>query len=561
MEEEKNFAELVDESMNIPDQGRIFTGIVVRVDKEDVFIDFGSKSEGVAPTDEFYGKSGELEVEVGDEVEVLLEKYDHGLPRLSKRKAGLLKENKAIQEKFDSGELIEVKVLQKVKGGFIADIGGQTEIRAFLPASQLDIRPQSDLDKFVGEKLDVRIIKYTNRDIVVSRRVFLEEQREALKKETLSKLEEGMVIQGKVVNIINQGVFVDIGGLEGFIPISELSWGRIHHPSDVVSADQEISTKILNIQGEGKVTLSLKAVTPDPWDLVNDKYKPGTQVKGKVVSLMDFGVFVELEPGIEGLVHVSEITWTKRFRHPKEVVDSGSIVDTIVIDVNSENRRMSLSIKQIEPSPWQLFKNENPPKSVMKGKIRNVTDRGIFVEVAENIVGLVRPDNISWAGRVNPEESYKKGDEIDVVILNVDEKNERVGLGVKQLTGDPWEDAQQKYKQRQSVATGKVKEIKERGVVIDLGDNIEGYIRANELSQNKEETDVLKKIKPGDEITAQVIGFDKRNKQVNLSVRRYTTKLEKERVSDFNSSQAEPNATLGDLFNEKLKSINNDEVV
>ena len=197
----------------------------------------------------------------------------------------------------------------------------------------------------------------------------------------------------------------------------------------------------------------------------------------------------------------------------------------------------------------------------MKGKIINVTDRGIFVEVAENIVGLVRPDNISWAGRVNPEESYKKGDEIDVVILNVDEKNERVGLGVKQLTGDPWEDAQQKYKQRQSVATGKVKEIKERGVVIDLGDNIEGYIRANELSQNKEETDVLKKIKPGDEITAQVIGFDKRNKQVNLSVRRYTTKLEKERVSDFNSSQAEPNATLGDLFNEKLKSINNDEVV
>ena len=275
---------------------------------------------------------------------------------------------------------------------------------------------------------------------------------------------------------------------------------------------------------------------------------------------MDFGVFVELEPGIEGLVHVSEITWTKRFRHPKEVVDSGSIVDTMVLDVNSENRRISLSIKQIEPSPWQLFKNENPPKSVMKGKIRNVTDRGIFVEVAENIVGLVRPDNISWAGRVNPEESYKKGDEIDVVILNVDEKNERVGLGVKQLTGDPWEDAQQKYKQRQSVATGKVKEIKERGVVIDLGDNIEGYIRANELSQNKEETDVLKKIKPGDEITAQVVGFDKRNKQVNLSVRRYITNLEKERVSDFNSSQAEPNATLGDLFNEKLKSINNDEV-
>ena len=561
MEEDKNFAELVDESMNVPDQGKLFTGIVVRVDKDDVFIDFGSKSEGVVPTEEFYGKSGELEVEVGDEVEVMLESYDHGLPRLSKRKAGLLKENKVIQDKFDSGELIEAKILQKVKGGFITDIGGHAEMRAFLPASQLDIRPQGDLDKFVGEKIDVRIIKYTNRDIVVSRRAFLEEERENLKKQTLSKLEEGMVIQGKVVNLINQGVFVDLGGLEGFIPISEISWGRINHPSNVISAGQEISTKILNIEGEGKVTLSLKAVTPDPWDGVNNKYKAGGQVKGKVASLMDFGVFIELEPGIEGLVHVSEMTWTKRFRHPKEVVDTGSMVDAIVLDVDSENRRISLSLKQIEPSPWQLFKNENPPKSVIKGKIRNVTDRGIFVEVAENIVGLVRPDNISWAGRVNPEESYNKGDEIDVVVLNVDEKNERAGLGVKQLTGDPWEDAQQKYKQGQSAVTGKVKEIKERGVVLDLENNIEGYIRANELGQNKDDTDVLKKIKLDDEITAQVVGFDRRNKQVNLSVRRYTERIEKERVSDFNSSQAEPNATLGDLLEDKLKSINNDEVV
>ena len=561
MEQEKNFAELVDESMNAPEQGKLFTGIVVRVDKDDVFIDFGSKSEGVAPTDEFYGKSGELEVEVGDEVEVILERYDHGLPRLSKRKAGLQKENKVIQEKFDSGELIEAKVLQKVKGGFITDIGGQTEIRAFLPASQVDIRPQSDLDQFIDKNLEVRIIKYTNRDIVVSRRVYLEEQRETLKKETLSKLEVGTQIQGKIVNIINQGVFVDLGGLEGFIPISELSWGRIYHPSDIVKVGEEINASVLNIEGEDKVTLSLKAVTPDPWDSVMDKYKPGSQINGKVVSLMDFGAFVQLEPGIEGLVHVSEITWTKKFRHPKEVIESGSIVDAIVLDVNVENRRISLSLKQIEPSPWQLFKNENPPKSIMKGKIRNVTDRGIFVEVADNIVGLVRPDNISWAGRVNPEEAYNKGDEIDVVILNVDEKNERVGLGIKQLSGDPWEDAQQKYKQGQSAITGKVKEVKERGVVIDLEDNIEGYIRANELAQSKEDQDVLKKINVGDEITAQVVGFDRRNRQVNLSVRRHTQKVEKERVSDFNSSQAEPNATLGDLLGEKLKTINNDEVV
>ena len=561
MVEEKNFADLVDESMNAPEEGKLFTGLVVRVDKDDVFIDFGSKSEGVAPTEEFLGKSGELAVKVGDEVEVMLERYDHGLPRLSRRKAGLLIENKVIQEKFDSGELIDAIILQKVKGGFIADIGDKSEIRAFLPASQLDIRPQSDTDSVVGKKLEVRIIKFTNRDIVVSRRVFLEEQRQALKKETLSKLEEGMEIQGKVVNIISQGVFIDLGGLEGFIPISELSWGRINHPSDVISADQEINTKILTIQGEEKVTLSLKAVTPDPWDSVSQKYQPGSLVKGKAASLMDFGVFVQLEPGIEGLVHVSEITWTKRFRHPKEIIEAGSIVEAMVLEVNQENRRISLSLKQIEPSPWQLFKNENPPKSILKGTIRNVTDRGIFVEVAENIVGLVRPDNISWAGRVNPEESYKKGDEIDVVVLNVDEKNERVGLGVKQLSGDPWENAQKKYRQGKSAVTGKVKEVKDRGVVIELDGNIEGYIRANELGQDKDDSDALKKISPGDEITAQVVGFDRRNRQVNLSVKRHTQKVEKERVSDFNSSQAEPNATLGDLLGKKLKTINNDEVV
>lgn len=562
MVEEKNFAELVDESMNTPDKGKLFTGIVVRVDKDDVFIDFGSKSEGVAPTEEFYGKSGELEVEVGDEVEVMLERVDHGLPRLSKRKAGLIKENKVIQEKFDSGELVNARILQKVKGGFITDIGDKTEIRAFLPASQLDLRPQSNTEQFIGQDIEARIIKFTNKDIVVSRRVFLEEQRETLKKDTLAKLEVGAEIQGKVVNMINQGAFVDLGGLEGFIPIGEISWGRINHPSNVLSEGQDITTQIINIEGEEKVTLSLKAVTPDPWESVNDKFQPGTQIKGKVASIMDFGVFVELEPGIEGLVHVSEITWTKRFRHPKEVVDAGSMVDAIVLDVNQEDRRISLSLKQIEPSPWQTFKNEHPAKSVMKGKVRNVTDRGIFVEVAENIVGLVRPDNISWAGRVNPEEAYNKGDDIDVVVLNVDEKNERVGLGIKQLSGDPWEDAQQKYKQGNSPVTGKVKEVRDRGVVVEIEDNVEGYIRANELTEDRHDTDAaLNKISVGDEITAQVVGFDRRNRQISLSVRRYIDKLEKDRVSDFNSSQAEPTSTLGDLLGEKLNSINNDEVV
>ncbi len=562
MEEEKNFADLVDESMNVPDKGVVFKGMVVRIDQDDVFIDFGSKSEGVVSIGEFYNKNKELEVNVGDEVEVVLDNWaSEGLPRLSKIKAEQLKENKVIQEHFDKGELVKAKILQKVKGGLIADIGNNIEIRAFIPGSQIDIVPRQDLDDMIGQTIEARIIKLAGNDVVLSRRAHLEEEREALKKETLARIEEGMEISGRVLNIINQGVFVDLGGVEGFIPISELAWGRVSHPGDVVSRDQQVTTKIIKIEEPEKITLSLKDTTPDPWNFVKEKYRPGTHIKGKAVSLTDFGVFVELEPGVEGLVHVSEITWTKRFRHPKEVVKAGSMVEAVVLDVDPENRRISLSLKQIEPSPWELFKEKNPSGSRIKGIIRNVTDKGVFVEVAENIVGLVRPDNISWKGRVNPEESFEKGAEIEVVVLNVDENNQRVGLGVKQLAADPWEEAQKKYKVRESVVTGKIKEIMDRGLVIQLEDDIEGYIRASELSQERGDRDITKNFKIGDEITALVTGLDKRKRQVNLSKSKYDERLEKERVSDFISSQGEPNVTLGDVMRDKFKSINNNDEV
>lgn len=562
MEEEKGFAELVDESMNVPDKGKVFKGLVVRIDHDDVFIDFGSKSEGVAPTQEFYNKSGALDVNIGDEVEVMLDSWvSEGLPRLSKIKAEQIRENKIIQEHFEKGELIKAKILQKVKGGLIADIGNKIEIRAFMPGSQIDIGPRQDLDSLIGETIEARIIKLTGNDIVLSRRVYLEEEREVLKKETLAKLEEGKEITGKVVNIINQGVFVDLGGIEGFIPVSEISWGRVSHPADVISRDQEIKTVVLKIDEGNKITLSHKDTTPDPWINVKEKYRPGTQIKGKAVSLTDFGVFVELEPGVDGLVHISEITWTKKFRHPKEIVSAGSIVEAVVLDADTANRRISLSLKQIEPSPWELFKEKNPPNSRIKGVIKNVTDKGIFVEVDENIVGLVRPDNITWKGRVNPEESFEKGSEIEVVVLNVDEKNQRIGLGLKQLAADPWEDALKKFKSGQSSVTGKIKDINDRGIVVELEHDIEGYIKANELSQEKEQRDATKSFKIGDEITAQVTGFDKRKRQVNLSKRKYDSWLEKEHVSNFMSSQGEPSVKLGDVLREKLKQINNDEVI
>lgn len=561
MVEEKNFAELVDESMNVPDKGKIFNATVVRVDKDDVFLDFGSKSEGVAAVQEFYNKEGELAIEVGDEVEVVIESWiNEGLPRLSKIKAGQIKENEILKDAYEKGELVKAQVQRKVKGGLIADVGQTIEIRAFIPGSQIDIRPQTDLDQFIGQTIEAKVIKLADKDVVLSRRAYLEEERAMQRKETLSKLEEGSTVSGKIVNIINQGVFVDIGGVEGFIPISELSWGRIAHPSNVVSNEDEITVSILKIEDDEKITLSLKETTSDPWGLVKDKYSPGTQVSGKAVSLTDFGVFVELEPGVEGLVHVSEITWTKRFKHPKEVVDQGSILETVVLDVNTENRRISLSLKQIEPSPWQLFKENHPDGTKVKGTIRNVTDRGIFVEVAENIVGLVRPDSISWEGRVNPEEHYEKGSEIEVVVLNVDEKNQRIGLGVKQLSTDPWEEALKKYKPHQSAATGKVKEVKEWGIVLELEDKLEGYIRANEYSDDKGQSDLTKLVNVGDEITALVTGLDKRKRQINLSKKKHDDWLEKQRVSDFMSSQGEPSVKLGDVLGSKLKSIPNDEV-
>ncbi|MGH7890587.1 MAG: 30S ribosomal protein S1, partial [Thermodesulfobacteriota bacterium] len=342
-EDEKEFAQLLEENLNVPDKGEIFKGRVVRVDKEYVFIDFGHKAEGIVPVDEFYGKNGEAGVTTGDEVDVILEKWVdiEGLPKLSKKSADLIRETERLQQIHEGGNLVTARIIEKVKGGLIADIGEKSEIRAFLPASQVDLRPQNNLDKLIGKDLEARITKLSNDGIVLSRRVYLEEQRELQRKRTLSTLSEGKTISGKVVKIIDGGVFVDLVGVEGFVPISELSWGRVKYSSDVVSVDDEITVVILKIDENERILLGLKQAKPDPWASVEDKYRPGAKVMGKAVSIMDFGVFVELESGVDGLVHVSEITWTKRFRHPKEVVPIGSHVEVVVLEVDSDKRRIS----------------------------------------------------------------------------------------------------------------------------------------------------------------------------------------------------------------------------
>lgn len=556
MEEEKNFSELLEESMRVPDRGQLFKGKVVRVDEEDVFIDFGFKSEGIAPISEFYTKTGELKVNIGDEVEVTLEKWTgkEGVPALSKRKADLIKESERLERIYKGGKLVNARPLEKVKGGLIADVGEEIEIRAFLPASQIDIRPHSNLDQFIGKILEAKVIKLSNDGIVLSRRNYLEEQREILRTRILSTLKEGKTVSGRVVKIIDQGAFVDLGGVEGFIPISELSWGRVKQAGDVVSVGEEVRAKVLKIEEDGKISLSLKQTKSDPWTFVEKKYKPGAKARGKVVSVADFGVFVEIEPGVEGLVHISEITWTKRFRHPKEIVSVGSRVEAVVLEVDIGKRRMALSLRRIERSPWEIFKEKNAPGTRVKGKIKNVTEKGIFVEVEEDLVGLIRPGDVSWKGNVNPQEEFRTGDEIEVVVLGVDEKNQRIGLGLKQLTKDPWEDALERYKPHETVLSGKVKDIRDRGIVLELDVGIEGFIRASEFSKERTK-DLSKLVKIGDEVIAQVIGFERGKRQINLSKKQYDERVEKERVSNFLSSQGEGSIKLGDVLGDKLKSL------
>lgn len=556
MEEEKNFSELLEESIRVPDMGQIFKGKVVRVDEEDVFIDFGFKSEGIAPIGEFYAKNGEPKVNVGDEVEVTLDNWtgEEGVPTLSKRRADLIKESERLERIYESGKLVSAKPIEKVKGGLIADVGDEIEIRAFLPASQIDIRPHSDLDQFIGKLLEAKIVKLSNGGIVLSRRNYLEEQRDILRARVLSTLKEGKTVSGVVVKIIEQGVFVDLGGIEGLIPISELSWGRVKQPRDVVSVNEEVRVKVLRVEEDGKISLSLKQTKSDPWTFVEKKYKPGAKVRGKAVSVMDFGVFVEIEPGVEGLVHVSEITWTKRFRHPKEIINFGSRVEAVVLEVHVDKRRMALSLRRIERSPWEIFKEKNAPGTIAKGKIKNVTDRGIFVEVEEDLIGLIRPSDISWKGSVTPQEEFRTGDEIEVVVLGVDEKNQRIGLGLKQLTKDPWEDALERYKPHETVLSGKVKYIKDRGIVLEFEEGIVGFIRSSEFSREKSK-DISKLVKIGDEVTAKVIGFESGKRQINLSKKRYDEWVEKERVSNFLSSQGEGSVKLGDVLGDKLKSL------
>ena len=551
--EVEDFKKLYEASLKSIEEGDILKGLVMAVDPEYVTIDIGYKSEGQITITEFKDKDGNVGVRVGDEIDVLLEKKedDNGLITLSKEKADKLKAWRSVSKAFREGEIVDGTITSRIKGGLTVDIG----INAFLPGSQVDIRPVRNLDKFIGRRFKFKVIKFNKRrsNIVLSRRALLEEERKVLRAETLKHLREGEILEGVVKNITDYGGFVDLGGIDGLLHITDISWGRINHPTEKLSIGERIKVKVLHFDREReRVSLGLKQISPDPWEEVNEKYPIGSQVKGRVVSITDYGAFVELGEGVEGLVHISEMSWTKKIKHPSQVVDVGDIIDAVILDVDVPKKRISLGIRQVEPNPWLLIEEKYPVGTRVKGKVKTITDFGVFVGFDEGIDGLIHISEMSWTKKVkDPAEIYKKGQEVEAIVLNIDRENERFSLGIKQLTADPWEEIPSRYHIGDRVE-GKVTNITDFGVFIELEDGIEGLIHVSELSKEKVEnpSDV---VRVGETVSAMVINVDPKERKIGLSIRSLKEKDEKDEVKRYMASQESAAPSLGRLIQEEME--------
>ncbi len=554
------FEELFEQSMKEFHEGELLNGKVVRVGKEYVMVDVGFKSEGQIPIREFTDSEGNVTVDVGDNVEVLLERFDpeDGTIVLSRAKALRRKIWEEISKKYENGEPVEATVVSRVKGGLSVRIGeGKGGVIAFLPFSQIDLRPVRDPESFVGQKIKCAILKCNRKreNVVVSRRQILEKEREAKRAETLRTLKEGQEREGTVKNITDYGVFVDLGGIDGLLHITDISWGRVEHPSKLYKVGDKIKVKVLSFDPETeKVSLGVKQLTEDPWLRVEEKYPVASRVKGKVVSLTDYGAFVELEEGVEGLVHISEMSWTKRIRHPSQVVSVGDEVEAVVLKVDAKAKRISLGLKQVKPNPWDIVEENYPPGTIIEGTIKNVTDFGVFVGIEEGIDGLIHISDLSWSKRIkHPGELYKKGQTIRAVVLNVDKEKERFSLGVKQLQPDPWQSAPEKYPVGSKV-TGKVTNVTDFGVFVELEEGLEGLIHVSEIGPGKVKTPVGK-FEVGQEVTAKVINVSPEDRRIGLSIKRLKEDEESSMLNEFSSksSPKKVTTTLGEILQEELR--------
>jgi small subunit ribosomal protein S1 len=518
----KEMQEIYEQSVRDIIEGEIVRGTILEVRDDAVLVDIGYKSEGLIPLKEFRSPAGEITAKAGDVVDVYLEQKEdtEGLIVLSREKAEKIKIWDELSKIYDKGGPVTGTILGRTKGGLIVDIG----VRAFLPGSQVDLRPVRDLDKLIGKAFPMKIIKLNQKrgNIVLSRRELLEEERKHLKEATLTNLAEGKVIRGKIKNITEYGAFVDLGGLDGLLHITDMSWGRVGHPSELFQVGDEIEVVVLKFdRSNERVSLGYKQRLPDPWDAVEQKYAVGSKVKGKVVSLTDYGAFVELEDGVEGLVHISEMSWTQRVKHPSKVVAIGDLVEVVVLDVDRANKRISLGMRQAEPNPWNSIEERYPVGTRVEGRVRNLADFGAFVELEEGIDGLIHISDMSWTKRVrHPSELLKKGEKVEAIVLHVDRTNHRISLGLKQVQEDPWQSSvPDKYRVGMDVQ-GKVVRLTDFGAFVELEDGVEGLLHVSELSHdrvNKPE-DV---VQVGQELTLKVIKLDTEERKIGLSLRAF----------------------------------------
>ena len=551
----ESFAEMFEESLANQElrRGAVVTGTVVDIQSDNVIVHAGLKSEGVIPIEQFKNAQGELEVVVGDEVEVSLEAVEDGFgeTRLSREKAKRDQVWRRLEEAFEKEEIVKGVISGKVKGGFTVDID---DIRAFLPGSLVDVRPVRDPAYLEGKDLEFKVIKLDKRrnNVVVSRRAVVETEFSAEREALLESLQEGIVIKGIVKNLTDYGVFVDLGGIDGLLHITDMAWKRVKHPSEIVNVGDEIEVKVLKFDRErNRVSLGMKQLGQDPWADLARRYPSSSRLFGKVTNIADYGCFVEIEDGVEGLVHVSEMDWTNKNVNPSKVVHVGQEVEVMVLDIDEERRRISLGIKQCFPNPWDEFAATHNKGTHVKGSIKSITDFGIFIGLDGGIDGLVHLSDISWN---EPGEeavrNYSKGEEIEAVVLSVDPERERISLGIKQLDKDPYSNFVAEHS-KGSIVKGTVTEVDAKAAVVDLGDGVEGTLRASELSRDRIE-DARTVLNVGDEVEAKFMGVDRKNRTISLSIKAKDTEEEAAMLQDYGAESSEATTNLGDVLKKQM---------
>jgi len=551
-EDDLSFKELFEQSMEGIREGRVIRGRVVELDDSHVLVDIGYKSEGQIPTNEFIDSSGRLNVKVGDEVDVLLVRKEDkdGCIVLSRKRAAEERFWKRVKEAYREKGTIAGKIVSRVKGGVSVDIG----LQAFLPISQVDRRPIGDPDSVIGMENDFRIIKFDRRrrNIVLSRRAVIEAERKKLREKTLESIEEGAVLEGAVTNIMRYGLFVDLGGIDGLVHVTDMAWGRVGDPSEKYRIGDRIKVKILKFDRErDRISLGIKQLSPDPWENAADRYPPGAKITGRITSFAKYGAFLETEEGLSGLIHLDELSWTRNVKHPSQVLNVGDIVEALVLDLDVEKRRISLSIKRLEPNPWEVIATKFPVGAIIQGKIKNITDFGMFIGIDEGIDGLVHVSDLSWSKTVrHPSELYEEGQEVQAVILEIDAERERFSLGIKQLTPDPWEEIARKYAVGTRIS-GRVTNVTDFGLFLELEPGVEGLVHVSELPKGEGESP-LEGFQVGDMLDAKVIRVSREEKKIGLSAR--TPKENEFPYGPQTSSEHSREATsnLGELLRKEM---------